>query len=73
VPLLDRPHVTITQSVAPLAFTPGVGGYVPPAGSVFIAAGARRGALEVSEVHVSIEAEDEQAILAAARALRAMP
>lgn len=73
VPLLDRPHVTITQSVAPQGFTPGVGWYVPPAGSVFVAAGARRGALEASEVHVSIEAENEEAILSAARALRAMP
>ena len=73
VPLLDRPHVTITQSVAPPGFTPGVGWYVPPAGYVFIAAGARRGALDVSGTHVSIEAESEQAILSAARALRAMP
>jgi hypothetical protein len=73
VPLFDRPHVTIAQSTEPLPFRPGVGGYVPPGGSVFVAAGGRTGVLTVDGVHVAIGAEGEQAILSAARALRAMP
>jgi hypothetical protein len=41
--------------------------YAPPEGSPFIAAGARAGILQVDAVHVSVDARDEEPILAAAR------
>ena len=40
---------------------------------MFLAAGARVGVLQLDGVRVSIESSDEQAILAAALALRPMP
>jgi hypothetical protein len=73
VPLFDRPHLTLTQTTKPSRFERGAGSYVPPAGSVFVAAGGRSGALQIDGVHVTIEAADEEAILAAARTLESMP
>lgn len=73
VPLWDRPNVTITEAAQPSRFTPGAGAYVPPPGSVFVAAGGRRGLLQVDGLHVSIEAAGEDAILTAARALVPVP
>lgn len=72
VPLYDRPHLTITQSTRPSPLRPGTGRYRPPAGSVFVAAGARTGVLQSHGILVAIEAADEEAILAAARALEPM-
>lgn len=73
VPLFDRPHVTVVQSAESPRFRPGGGEFVPPAGSLFVAAGARTGFLHVDGVHLSIEAADEESVLAAARALAPMP
>lgn len=73
VPRWDLPHVTITQSTEARRFSPGAGRYVPPDGSVFVAAGGRAGLLRTDGLWVSIEAQDEQAIVTAARALQAMP
>ena len=64
--------MTVTQSAEPTRFRP-VGRYVPPEGSVFVAAGGRTGVLRVDGVYAAIEAEDEDAILAAARALEPLP
>jgi hypothetical protein len=72
IPLLDQPHVTVTESAQASPFRPIVGSYVPPTGSVFLAANGS-GYLQVDGVNVSIEAKDEEAILAAARALAPMP
>ena len=72
VPLFDHPHLTITETTQPSPFDRGAGSYLPPAGSVFIAAGGRSGALQIDGVHVTIEASNEQAILAAAGELKAM-
>jgi hypothetical protein len=72
IPLYDRPHLTVTQTTEASLLRRGVGSYVPPDGSVFIGAGARVGALRMGGVHVMIEAANEEAILAAARALQSM-
>lgn len=72
VPLFDRPHLTITETTQPSPFDGGAGSYLPPAGSVFIAAGGRSGVLQIDGVQVTIEASNEQAILAAVDELKAM-
>lgn len=73
VPLYDEPHVTLTESTEVPKYRPAIGSYVPPEGSVFLAAGGRSGSVFVEGVHVTIEAADQNAILAAARALAPMP
>lgn len=73
VPLWDQPYVTVTQATEPQRFQPGAGRYLPPEGSVFVAAGARTGILQADGIHLEIEAFDEETILAAARALRPLP
>jgi hypothetical protein len=45
----------------------------PSRGIGVIAAGARGGILRVYGIHVSIDARDDESILAAARALEPMP
>ena len=72
VPLGDRPHLTITETTEPSRFRPGAGRYLPPEGSLFIAARARRGILQVEGLSISIESSSEDSILAAARALKPM-
>jgi hypothetical protein len=72
VPLLDEPHVTVHESTRAAWFRRIVGGYVPPLGTVFLAADGT-GYLHVDGIHVSIEAGEEYATLAAARALMPMP
>jgi hypothetical protein len=47
----------------------GAGSYVPPAGSVFIAAGGRTGFLQSEGIQIGIDAGSESAVLTAARAL----
>lgn len=70
VPRADRPLVSVTQSPDPALVVRGnAAGYVPPEGSVLVAA-KRFGSLVVDGMHVSITARDEQSVLAAARALR---
>ncbi len=68
IPLYDRPHVAISESThaSPCAAEPG--SYVPPEASVFISAGGKSGFLQIDGLHVSIEADGEAAILAAAGA-----
>jgi hypothetical protein len=73
VPLFDRPNLTVTETTQPWRFNRGAGSYVPPAGSVFVVAGGRSGVLQVDGVQVTIEASNEEAILAAASELKAMP
>jgi hypothetical protein len=72
VPLLGQPHVTVHESTRAAWFRRIVGGYVPPAGTVFLA-GDGTGYLHVDGIHVSIEAGGERATLAAARALEPTP
>lgn len=73
VPLLDRRYVTITETIPTPQTTPGWDEYVPPEGSVFVAAGGRTGILQVDGVRVAIESTGEDAILSAARALEPLP
>jgi len=72
LPLFDRAHLTVVETTQPSPFDRGAGSYVPPNGSVFVAAGGRSGVLEVNGIHVTIEASDEDAVLAAARVLEPM-
>jgi hypothetical protein len=73
IPLYDLPNVTLTEGTRASRFRRIVGSYVPPAGTVFIAVGGTKGVLHVGGLHVTIDASGEQGILAAARALKAMP
>jgi hypothetical protein len=71
-PRRDLPHAAITEYGKPPLNLVG-GSYVPPEGSLFLRAGGRGGLLEVEDLFVLIEAESEELILAAARALEPMP
>lgn len=73
IPLFDRPHLTVTETTQPSPFDRGAGRYLPPEGSVFVTAGGRSGVLQINGLQVTIEASDEDAILAAAKALARMP
>ena len=73
VPRYDRPYVAITETTQRSPFGRGVGRYVPPEGSVFIAAGGQTGFLRVVDLYVTVEASSEELILSAARALEPMP
>jgi hypothetical protein len=73
VPLFDRPHITLTESTGTGMLLPGVGSYVPPAGSVFVGAGGRTGVLRAGDLRASIEGIGEKAVVTASRALRPMP
>ena len=53
-------------------FRRGAGTYVPPEGSVFLAAGGQTGYLQRSGIQVAIAGPSESGILAAARALTAI-
>jgi hypothetical protein len=64
--------VTVSESTRASRFRRIVGGYVPAEGSVFLAAGGT-GFLHVDGLLVTIDAADERAILATARALEPMP
>jgi len=46
---------------------------VPRAGSVFVAAGGHLAALQSHGIHVTIEAANDESILAAVTSLQAMP
>jgi hypothetical protein len=72
IPLFDRPHVSVTETPQPWPFGRGAWSYLPPAGSVFVAAGGRSGVLQIDGIHVTIEASNENAILAAAGELKVM-
>ena len=71
-PLWHRRHVAITEATK-LLVSPRGGTYVPPDGSLFLRAGRQAGVLETDGIYVTIEAPDEDLILAAARALEPMP
>jgi hypothetical protein len=71
-PLWDRPQVAIIEATK-LLISPRGGTYVPPDGSLFLRAGRQAGVLETDGIYVTIEAPDEDLILAAARALEPMP
>jgi hypothetical protein len=70
VPQFDKPYVSITQATDPGVMVRGTPmGYVPPEGSIVVIA-KRFGYLVLDGMHISMQAPDEQALLAAARALR---
>jgi hypothetical protein len=69
IPLFDKPYLTLTETTQASPFRRGAGSYVPPEGSVFIAAGGRTGFLQRGRLEISIDAGSETAVLAAARAL----
>jgi hypothetical protein len=73
VPLYGRPYVALTESNSASSFRRGAGSYVPPAGSVFLAAGGTSGYLQRGGTQVGVEAGSESAVLSAARALAPMP
>jgi hypothetical protein len=69
VPQFDKPYVSITQTIEPgLIGTRTPMRYVPPEGSIVVTE-KRFGYLVVDGMYISIQAPDEQALLAAARAL----
>jgi hypothetical protein len=72
VPLYERPYVTLTESTQASPFRRGAGSYVPPEGSVFMAAGGTGGYLQRGGIQIGIDAGSESAVLAAARALTPM-
>jgi hypothetical protein len=69
----NKPYVTLSESTHASPFRRGAGSYVPPGGSLFIAAGGTSGYLQRDGVQVGIDAGSKSAVLAAARALTAMP
>ena len=72
-PQVDARHVAVTETTQPSGYPPGTATYVPPAGSAFLGAGGHVGVLQIGGVYVQIESSDENAVLAAARGLKAMP
>jgi len=72
IPLFDKPYLSVTETTQASPFRRGAGSYVPPEGSVFIAAGGRTGFLQRDGIQISIDAGSESAVLAAARALAPM-
>lgn len=69
VPQFDKPFVSITQTTDPGLMVRGTPmRYVPPEGSIVVTA-KRFGYLVLDGMHISMQAPDEQALLAAARAL----
>jgi hypothetical protein len=72
IPLVDKPHVSVTQSTTlPTQMTGG--SYLPPDGWVFIAVGGRNGLLKIGHIYIALEASSPELLLSAARALKAMP
>jgi hypothetical protein len=72
VALYDKPYVALTESTHVSPFRHGAGSYVPPEGSVLIAAGGTGGYLQQGGIQIGIDAGSERAVLAAARALTPM-
>jgi hypothetical protein len=71
IPLFDKPYLTVTETTQPSPFRRG-GDYVPPEGSVFVAAGERTGFVQRDGIQITIDAGSESAVVAAARALSPM-
>jgi hypothetical protein len=69
----DYGDVAVSESTEAAPDRPVVGGYTPPAGSVFVAAGGGRGYLQQGGLQVEIDAPDEATLIAAAHALEPMP
>jgi hypothetical protein len=69
---LNKRYIAVTESLQASPFRRGAGTYVPPEGSLFVAAGARAGYLQVAGIYVAIEATGEDAIMNAARTLEPM-
>ncbi|MDQ3992534.1 MAG: hypothetical protein M3229_02635, partial [Actinomycetota bacterium] len=72
IALFDQPHVSVAQSTQRLSVRSAPPGYVPPEGSVLLAAGGS-GFLRRDGLFVSIQASTEELVLSAARALEPMP
>ncbi len=72
IPMWAQPHVEVTETTSLELISRGAPmKYLPPEGSVLITA-AQSGLLVRDGIYISIAATDEDAILAAARALRPM-
>jgi hypothetical protein len=69
IPPLNTRYVTVTESTQASPFWRGAGSYVPPPGSVFIAAGGQSGYLQRDGIQIGIDAGSENAVIAASRAL----
>ena len=63
------PSGTREESTQASPFRRGAGSYVPPQGSVFIAAGGRTGFLQKDGIQIGIDAGSENTVIAASRAL----
>jgi hypothetical protein len=72
VPLDGKHQIVVTESLQASAFRRGAGTYVPPPGSVFLAAGAS-GYLQRDGVQIGIEGGSENDLIAAAHALTPLP
>jgi hypothetical protein len=72
VPLYDKPYVALTESTQVSPLRRGAGSFVPPEGSVFIAANETSGYLQRGGIQIGIDAGSERALLAAAHALTQM-
>jgi hypothetical protein len=66
-------NVTVTESTQASSFRRGAGSYVPPEGTVLLAAGGRSGYLQRDGIQLGIDAGSESAVLAAVRALTLLP
>jgi hypothetical protein len=73
VPLYDKPYIALTESTQASPFRGGAGSYVPPEGSLFIAAGGTSGYLQRDGIQIGIDGNSESAVLAAAHTLMPMP
>jgi hypothetical protein len=69
IPLFHKRYMTVTESTQASPFRRGAGSYVPPEGSVFIAAGGRTGFLQKEGIQIGIDAGSENAVIAASHAL----
>ena len=73
IPLFDKPYLAVTDTTHASPFRRGAGSYVPPHGSVFITAAGGIGYLQRDGIQITLDAGNEEAVLAAARALMRMP
>jgi hypothetical protein len=72
-PQFDERHLTLTETTQPSRYGPMYSSYIPPAGSVFLRTGGGSALLRIEGIYVTIEGTDDDAIIAAAKHLQAMP
>jgi hypothetical protein len=73
IPMFNQPYVSVTESLQASQFRRGAGTYVPPEGSIFIAAEGHIGFLQKDGIQVGIDAGSASALIAAARTLAQVP